>query len=211
MQHAVNNRATIRVADRTDLSGRVTAGSIKRGLFAKKQTSLWGSPIFGCAVLVSVLALGNTANASEVTAPFYSVAFGNANPMPTGPCTLTNHETFTGFALPTGAFSGTEDETIEFLSCSPPSPPGPSIVVSGKFTWIMANGDEIDGELQTTGTLDPVNGAIFQGSFRFLSGTGQFKHVKGSGILQGHGTATATSQFVAAFIGTITYGGTDDD
>ena len=76
----------------------------------------------------------------------------------------------------------------------------------------MVNGDEIDGELQTTGTLDPVNGAIFQGSFRFLSGTGQFKHVKGRGILLGHGITTATwNTFVATFIGTITYGGTDDD
>jgi hypothetical protein len=72
----------------------------------------------------------------------------------------------------------------------------------------MVNGDEIDGELQTTGTLDPVNGAIFQGSFRFLHGTGQFKHVKGNGTLLGHGTTTG---FVAMFIGTITYGGTDDD
>ena len=28
MQHAVHNRATIRVADRTDLSGRVTADEV---------------------------------------------------------------------------------------------------------------------------------------------------------------------------------------
>ena len=157
--------------------------------------------------MVSVLALSNTTNASEVTAPFYSVSFGSANPVQIDSCTLTNHEIYTGVALPIGAFSGTEDETIQFISCSPPSPPGPSIVVSGKFTW-MVNGDEIDGELQTTGTLDPVNGAIFQGSFRFLSGTGKFEHVKGSGTLQGHGTTTG---FVAMFIGTITYGGTDDD
>ena len=207
MQQAVLNRATMRVADTTDVSGRVTADSIKQELYAKKQSSLWRLTIFGCAVFVSVLTLSNTANASKVTAPFYSVSSGSANAVPIGPCTLTNHEIYTGVALPIGAFSGTEDETIQFISCSPPSPPGPSIVVSGKFTW-MVNGDEIDGELQTTGTLDPVNGAIFQGSFRFLSGTGKFEHVKGSGTLQGHGTTTG---FVAMFIGTITYGGTDDD
>ena len=207
MQRAMLNRATMRVANTTEVSGRVTADSIKQELYAKKQSSLWRLTIFGCAVFVSVLTLSNTANASKVTAPFYSVSSGSANPVPIGPCTLTNHEIYTGVALPIGAFSGTEDETIQFISCSPPSPPGPSIVVSGKFTW-MVNGDEIDGELQTTGTLDPVNGAIFQGSFRFLSGTGQFKHVKGNGTLQGHGTTTG---FVAMFIGTITYRGTDDD
>jgi hypothetical protein len=75
----------------------------------------------------------------------------------------------------------------------------------------MVNGDEIDGELQTTGTFDPVNGVIFQGSFRFLSGTGQFKHVKGSGIVLGHGTMATGTPFVGTFIGTITYGGNHDD
>jgi hypothetical protein len=71
--------------------------------------------------LVGVLASSTTAIASKVTAPFYAVDFGNANPVPARPCTLKNHETYTGFALPIGAFSGTEDETVEFLSCSPPS------------------------------------------------------------------------------------------
>jgi hypothetical protein len=37
MRRAMLNRATMRVADTTDVSGRVTADSIKRGLFAKKQ------------------------------------------------------------------------------------------------------------------------------------------------------------------------------
>jgi len=125
---------------------------------------------------------------------------------------LANHETYTGFALPIGAFSGTEDETILFLSCPPNSPPGPSIEVSSKFKWVVTTtGDEIDGELQTTGTLDPVNGAIVQGSFRFLSGTGQFRHVKGSGIVLAHGTPTTGNNLVGTFIGTITYGGNDDD
>ena len=41
MQRAVLNRATMRVADTTDRSGRVTADSTKHGLFGKKQDSLW--------------------------------------------------------------------------------------------------------------------------------------------------------------------------
>jgi prefoldin subunit 5 len=56
MPRTVRNCATICVADRTDVSGRVTAESIKHGLWAKKRTSLWRLAIFGCAVSVSVLA-----------------------------------------------------------------------------------------------------------------------------------------------------------
>ena len=41
MQRAVLNRATIEVANTTDLSGRVTAESINDGLHAKKQSSHW--------------------------------------------------------------------------------------------------------------------------------------------------------------------------
>jgi hypothetical protein len=52
-------RNNFRVADRTHVSGRVTAGSINDGSRAKRQSSLWricGSAIFGCVVLVGVLA-----------------------------------------------------------------------------------------------------------------------------------------------------------
>jgi hypothetical protein len=37
MQRAMLNRATMRVADTTEVSGRVTADSIKHELYAKKQ------------------------------------------------------------------------------------------------------------------------------------------------------------------------------
>ena len=59
MQRAMLNRATMRVADTTEVSGRVTADSIKRGLFAKKQSNLLricALAIFGCVVSVGVLA-----------------------------------------------------------------------------------------------------------------------------------------------------------
>jgi hypothetical protein len=47
MQAAMLNRATMRVADTTEVSGRVTAVSIKQELYAKKQSSLWRLRIFG--------------------------------------------------------------------------------------------------------------------------------------------------------------------
>ena len=58
MQHAVLNRAAMRVAETTEVSGRVTAESIKHGFCAKKQSDLLricASAIFGCVVSVGVL------------------------------------------------------------------------------------------------------------------------------------------------------------
>ena len=37
MHYSVLNRATMRVADTTEVSGRVTTGSIKYGLYAKNK------------------------------------------------------------------------------------------------------------------------------------------------------------------------------
>ena len=67
-----------------------------------------------------------------LTSPFLLVDHGNANLVSIDACTLGNDETYPGFALPIGAFTGTEDETVLFLSCSPPSAHGPAIEVPGK-------------------------------------------------------------------------------
>jgi hypothetical protein len=168
---------------------------------------LWiaGSIMASCLLAGGSLLLTDSVNASEVTSPFFSVSHGNANPVPIDPCTLKNHETAMGFALPIGAFTSTADEIVRLLSCSPPSPPGPAIEVSSKFKMVTANGDEIYGELQTTGTFDPVNGVSVQGSYRFLSGTGQFTHLKGSEIVLAHGAPSPGTDFVGTFIGTISY------
>jgi hypothetical protein len=56
MLHAMLNRATMRVADTTEVSGRVTADSIKHELCAKKQSSLWRLTIFGFCKVCSLVA-----------------------------------------------------------------------------------------------------------------------------------------------------------
>jgi hypothetical protein len=168
-----------------------------------------GSIMASCLFAGGSLLLSDSVNASEVTMPFYLVDFGHANPVPVpdNPCELSNTEMTSGFALPIGAFTLHEQEIVRFLSCSPPSPPGSSIEVSGKFQIFPSSGNEIDGELHTTGTFDSVNGVIVQGSFRFVSGTGQFANVKGSGIILAHGAPPPATDLVGAFIGTISYGG----
>jgi hypothetical protein len=72
MHAAMLNRATLRVADTTEVSGRVTTGSVKNGLYAKKQSSLrriGGLTVFDLllAFAVSLVTSGFvlSANASE--------------------------------------------------------------------------------------------------------------------------------------------------
>ena len=101
-----------------------------------------------------------------------------------------------------GAITWLSDETVQFLSCPPP---GSAIGVPGHFKIVAANGDEIDGEYQTTGTFDPVNGVSVQGEYTFVSGTGRFTNVTGSGVITAHGDANPPLDFVAALDGTIRY------
>jgi hypothetical protein len=72
MQAAMLNRTTMRVADTTEVSGRVTTGSIKDGLYAKKQSSLWrigGLSVFDLllafAVSLATSGFALSANANE--------------------------------------------------------------------------------------------------------------------------------------------------
>jgi hypothetical protein len=152
------------------------------------------------------LPFSNTANASDVTLGFFAVNHGNAHPASINECTFQNHETASGFILGIGAFTGTGDEIVRFVSCSSPSPPGSAIEVTGGFKMLTANGDEIDGEYVTTGTLDPVNGVSVQGGFRFTSGTGRFIHARGSGVVVAHGGPNPPFEFVGTFSGILSYG-----
>src|ERR1700730_3896039 len=105
-----------------------------------------------------------------------------------------------------GVITWFSDETVQFLSCSPPSTPGPAIAVSGHFKILAANGDEIDGEYQTTG-FDTVNGVSVHGGYTFVSGTGRFINVAGSGVIVAHGVASPPFDFVGSLDGTIRYSG----
>jgi hypothetical protein len=144
-----------------------------------------------------------TANTSGVPLPFHSIIQGVAIPSFTGPCTFTNIQTGSGHAIHLGIITWSEQETVQFLSCPPP---GTAIASTGNFKIVAANGDEIDGELQATGTLDPINGVNVQGLCKFLTGTGRFSNVAGSGVLAAHGPPTGPPfDFVGSMDGTIRY------
>jgi len=122
---------------------------------------------------IFVLTLNSTVNSSPAAAgeklPFHATLQGKANPVPTGECTLANTETGSGVALHLGKWTWSDQESVQFLSCPPP---GSAIAVTGQFVMVAANGDEIDGTFETSGTFDPVNGVSVQGGYTFVSGTG---------------------------------------
>jgi hypothetical protein len=146
--------------------------------------------------------ISSPVNAAAVPLPFHAVIHGNANPVPIGPCTLANHETATGQAVHLGRISWTSDEIAQFLSCPPP---GPAIAVVGHFTMVAANGDEIHGQYQTSGTFDPINGVSASGGYSLVSGTGRFSNVTGSGTITAKGSATPPFDVVGSLDGTISY------
>jgi hypothetical protein len=141
---------------------------------------------------------------SAVALPFHAAFQGQANPFQIDECTLGNRETGSGLALHLGKWTWSDTETVHFLSCPPP---GSAIAVSGQFAIVAANGDKIDGTFETTGTFDPINGVSAQGGYTFVSGTGRFSDITGTGVITAHGAATPPFDFVASLDGTISRSG----
>ena len=66
MHYSVLNRATVRVADTRDVSGRVTAKSINNGSRAERKSSVWRA--FGLTIFCSVVSVGVLASLTPVSA-----------------------------------------------------------------------------------------------------------------------------------------------
>jgi hypothetical protein len=66
MHYAVLNRATVRVADTRDISGRLTADSINDGARAETKSSLWRA--CGLTIFCSVISVGVLASLTPVPA-----------------------------------------------------------------------------------------------------------------------------------------------
>lgn len=169
--------------------------------------------LLSAVLVVLTVALGihvNTpVNAATATLPFHAVIQGNASPTPIDACTLDNREAGSGTAVHLGAIKWSDHEIAHFLSCLPPNPPGPAIGVTGQFTIEAANGDEIHGEFQTTGTFDPAKGVSVSGLYTLTSGTGRFRNVIGNGVIRANGGASPPFEFVGSLDGTIGYGRDD--
>ena len=176
--------------------GIVTNGRWRAPKISKSKSALLS--LVSIFLSLTIIDTSTTVAAAQIF-PFHAVLQSTANPVPTGQCTLSNTETGSGFAPHLGKWTWSDQESVQFVSCPPQ---GSAIAVTGQFVMTAANGDEIFGTFETTGTLDPVNGVSVQGGYIFVSGTGRFVNVTGSGIITGHGSATS---LVGSLDGVISY------
>jgi hypothetical protein len=118
MQHAVHNRATIRVADRTDVSGRATADEVNLDRFHNRigkacaLVAARSKVYLSAATMILIVALAVPASAQKQV--LFSGAFqGLEIHIPLGATTVKNQGSTTGIATVLGQFSITYDETVD--------------------------------------------------------------------------------------------------
>ena len=215
MQHAVHNRATVRVADRTDVSGRVTASSINDGSRAKRQGSLWRisdweeSPmtqlrrgVVGVIAALVVVSLSFSAQAAEKKKVMGTDKSGpviSRTVVPLGPGEDPKHALVVlaiyraTTTSPDPDINGTD--LISYLQADEVAGTGPQ---RGYYVRHYKNGDidygTLEGTLKTTNKEDGSwETTTWEGTFKVTGGTGKFKNIKGSGTYRGKATAEGES------------------
>src|SRR6516164_5538525 len=121
MQHAVQNRATIRVADRTDVSGRATADEVNLDRFhnlIRKVCALVaaGSKVYlSAATLILIVALAGQASAQQQV-PFKGAIQGEETDTVVSFPTQFAHGDTTGIASLVGKLKFTYDLTVDLTT-----------------------------------------------------------------------------------------------
>lgn len=111
-----------------------------------------------------------------VALPFHASVSGNANLIPTGnPCLIRNEESGSGTAIGLGEFQWRDVELVDFCAI-----PG-GVSVTGSFVMTAANGDELRGELTTTGSFAANGDLLIEGTYLVTGGTGRLAGATGSG------------------------------
>jgi hypothetical protein len=183
MQHAVRNRATIRVADRTDVSGRVTADEVNLDRFHNRIGKVCAlvaaryKVYLSAATMILIVTLAVPASAQKQV--LFSGAFqGLEIHIPLGATTVKNQGSTTGIATVLGQFSLTYDETVT-LNTTP-------IEGTGTANLFNANGDSISMTIFETLTLPttivPPGGTpvgSIMGTYTIIGGTGRFARATG--------------------------------
>jgi hypothetical protein len=183
MQHAVHNRATIRVADRTDVSCRATADEVNLDRFHNRIARVCAlvaarSKVYlSAATMILIVTLAVPASAQKQV--LFSGAFqGLEIHIPLGATTVKNQGSTTGIATVLGQFSLTYDETVD-TSILP---------LTGKGTANLFNsyGDSISMTISETltfpTTIVPPGGTpvgSITGTYTIIGGTGRFAGATG--------------------------------
>lgn len=135
----------------------------------------------------------------QVALPFRASVSGNANLTPTDdPCILRNEETGAGTATTLGTFQWRDVEAVDFCAI----PGGVAVVAS--FVMTAANGDELAGELTTTGTFAANGDLIIEGTYVLAGGSGRFANATGIGTVSVVARMAPGLPFDGMLVGTIT-------
>ena len=179
MQHAVHNRATIRVADRTDVSGRATADEVNLDRFHKRVRKVCGliadrSKVYlSAAMMILIVTLAVPATA-QITfdGAFQGYEKGTLQP----PTTLLALGTVTGIVSKLGQISLTYNDKIDLTN---QMGTGSGVLLIGK------NGDSVF-ITKITGTFYPPTAgsptpsvAIVREIYTISGGTGRFQGATG--------------------------------
>jgi hypothetical protein len=151
------------------------------------------------AALGATLALtAATAVADSPPRPFKVVIDGNANPVFTGPCTITNTETGTGHATHMGTITWQSTENVD--AC------GPDAIVHAEFIITAATGERVTGTYSTIAHLDFMAGEVrAAGLYRITGGTGRFAAASGKGVITAEGSLSPPFGVLGDMTGTIDF------
>jgi hypothetical protein len=178
MQHAVHNCATIRVADRTDVSGRVTADEVNLDRFHNRigkvcvLVAARSKAYLSAAAALLIVTLAGPAVAQEQVPNFSGTIQGQETDAPPPPLTVSASIIGTGIASHLGQLQSFKFE----LTVA-------NHTATGFGQFVAANGDRIStyivGFLAPTSTpgvasiteIDTITG----GTGRFMGAQGSFK------------------------------------
>jgi hypothetical protein len=204
MQHAVHNRATIRVADRTDVSGRVTANEVNLDRFHNRIGKVCAlvaarSKVYlSAATMILIVTLAVPAVA-QIT--FGGAIQGHEKDTPQG-TTQSTFGTATGIASNLGQLSLTYELTIDLTT---------GMGTGSDQLLIAANGDSIfttvSGQFHPPTPMSPLTVPSITETYKITGGTGQFMGATGQFTVERLVKLETGFSFTAGVIhdGTITF------
>ena len=208
MQHAVQNRATIRVADRTDVSGRVTADEVNLDRFHNRIRKVCAlvaarSKVYlSAATMILIVTLVVPASA-QITfdGAFQGYEKGTLQP----PTTQLALGTVTGIVSKLGQISLTYNDTINL---SNQTGTGSGVLLIAK------NGDSIFATIKGQFHLptSPLSVPSITETYTITGGTGRFARAQGSFMVERLIDSETGFSFTGGVIinGTITFRDAED-
>ena len=205
MQHAVHNRATVRVANRTDVSGRVTADEVNLDRFHNrigKVCALVAATLILPALAFVVVSLSFSAQAAEkkkVTGTDKPGPFISRTLVPPAPGDDPKHELVALVIYRATTTSPDPDVNgTELISYEQADEVAGTGTQRGYYVRHYKNGDidygTLEGTFKTTNKEDGSwETTTWEGTFKVTGGTGKFKNIKGSGTYRGKATAEGAS------------------